>query len=161
MTVDGVTSSGNLNSSLFTSFVDNPDSALGKQDFLQLLVTKLKYQDPLKPMSDNAFIADLAQFSSLEQMTNLNSSFLNQASALDNLNENIIGLMMMQNTTQAAGLIGRNVVVEIDSIDPNTGEAIKSQVSGQVDIVRFVDGQPRIVVNGNEYSLASVKEITA
>lgn len=44
---------------------------LGKDDFLQLLVTQMRYQDPLKPMEDREYIAQLAQFSALEQMMNV------------------------------------------------------------------------------------------
>jgi len=47
---------------------------LGKQDFLQLLVTQMKYQDPLNPMSDSDFVAQTAQFSNVEQLTSLNST---------------------------------------------------------------------------------------
>ena len=52
-------------------------SNLGKDEFLNLLVTQLQYQDPLEPSKDTEFIAQMAQFTSLEQMQNLNNSFTN------------------------------------------------------------------------------------
>ncbi len=48
--------------------------ALGKDAFLNLLVTQLQHQDPTKPMDDTAFLAQLAQFSSLEQLQSMNTS---------------------------------------------------------------------------------------
>jgi flagellar basal-body rod modification protein FlgD len=75
---------------------------LGKDDFLQLLVTKLKNQDPLNPMDDEAFVAELAQFSSLEQLQNLNDSLSN---SLD------YDYLQMQtiNNTMATSLIGKEI----------------------------------------------------
>jgi len=57
------------------SSVARDDGGLGKDSFLQLLVTEMKYQDPLNPMSNKDSIAQLAQFSQLQQLENMNSSF--------------------------------------------------------------------------------------
>ena len=57
---------------------------LGKEQFLQLLVTQLQNQDPLNPMEDQEFIAQMAQFSSLEQLMNLNTSMEGLTDATNN-----------------------------------------------------------------------------
>ena len=51
------------------------NGAMGKSDFLNLLITQMKYQDPLDPMTDSEFVAQMAQFSSLEQLLNMSESF--------------------------------------------------------------------------------------
>ena len=140
--------------------IDNPNASMGKLDFLQMLVTKLKYQDPTSPVDDANFTAEMAQFSTLEQTQNLNASATAQATALNNLNTNIIGLMAMQNTTQAAGLIGKTVVIATTTVD-STGASVASTATGAVSVVKFVDGQPKVVVNGVEYSLSDITEIRA
>lgn len=55
-------------------YTTEANGKLGKQDFLKLLVTQMKYQDPLNPMSDSDFIAQTAQFTSVEQLTDLNQA---------------------------------------------------------------------------------------
>jgi flagellar basal-body rod modification protein FlgD len=53
---------------------ENPTATLGKDDFLRLLVTQLKYQDPLKPTDQSQFMSQMAQFSTVEGINNLQSS---------------------------------------------------------------------------------------
>jgi flagellar basal-body rod modification protein FlgD len=84
-------------------------TSLGKDDFLQLLVKKLQYQDPLNPMQDEDFIAQLAQFSSLEQMNNI-SDGISESNQWD--------LLQMQslNNTMASGLIGKDIKSTYDGV---------------------------------------------
>jgi flagellar basal-body rod modification protein FlgD len=83
--------------------------SLGKNDFLQLLVTKLENQDPMKPMEDENFIAQLAQFATLEQMNNISEGITSQ---------NQWSMLSMQslNNSMAAGLIGKEVTASYSSI---------------------------------------------
>lgn len=89
---------------------------LGKDEFLQLLITKLTNQDPLEPTNDEQFIADLAQFSSLEQMNNI-------ANAISQGNEwNYMQSSSMHNL-MAANLIGKDVMASYESVYLDTGES--------------------------------------
>jgi flagellar basal-body rod modification protein FlgD len=100
---------------------------LGRDDFLQLLVTKLEHQDPLKPMEDEDFIAQLAQFSSLEQMSNI-------ADGIESSNQWDYLQMQSMNNVMAAGFIGKDVKAEFNGV--------------------FVDydNEPRIAFTLNQYA---------
>ncbi|VBB08092.1 flagellar hook capping protein [Lucifera butyrica] len=72
-TINANSGATNTSSTSSTSST-NSGSELGKDQFLELLVTQMKYQDPLQPMDNTQFVSQLAQFSALEQMQNLNST---------------------------------------------------------------------------------------
>ena len=75
-------------------------NALGKDDFLKLLVTQLRNQDPLNPLDQNQFLAQTAQFSSLEQLQSINQELSNLSAASTG-----------PNLGQAAALLGKTVQV--------------------------------------------------
>lgn len=110
---------------------------LGKDDFLKLLLTQLSHQDPTAPMDNTQFIAQMAQFSTLEQMTNMSSGFNQLANLL--------------NSSDAAATIGKTV--EID-----TGSDVS--VTGTVEAVTR-GPQPQVQVNGMLYDVNSIKTIYA
>jgi flagellar basal-body rod modification protein FlgD len=83
---------------------------LGKDDFLKLLITQVQNQDPLNPLEDKEFVAQLAQFSSLEQLQNTNSILK------DSLGTNA-ALTRTMNTAAATSLIGKDVAISTDTID--------------------------------------------
>lgn len=82
---------------------------LGKDDFLQLLVTKLRYQNPMDPMKDEDFISQLAQFSTLEQMNNI-------AEGIASANQWDFLQMQSLNNNMAAGLIGKEIRASYDGV---------------------------------------------
>jgi flagellar basal-body rod modification protein FlgD len=86
-----------------TTTPSNPGGTLGKNDFLKLMVAQLQSQDPLQPTDSSAYIGQLAQFTELEQVTNLAQSSSQTAVA--------------QQTSQAVALIGHTV----SYTDPATG----------------------------------------
>lgn len=82
---------------------------LGKDEFLKLLVAQLENQDPTSPLQPHEFAAQLAQFSSVEQLTNLNAALLEQVKAGS-------AAQVLNQSTFASSLIGKQVVVEGDQV---------------------------------------------
>jgi flagellar basal-body rod modification protein FlgD len=118
------------------------DKTLGKDDFLQLLVAKLANQDPMNPVADEDFIAQLAQFSSLEQLSNMN----------DNLLQDIQWNYMLSQTisnTMATSLIGRTVKADSSMVYLETaGEtdiAVNLERTASEVTVTIRDGNGNIV----------------
>ena len=117
---------------------------LGEDSFMKLLVTQLKNQDPLNPTQNTEMIAQLAQFSSLEQ--------------LNALNDNILGLAVLQQSnalmdqlTSSSALIGQSV----QYIDPTTG----TETWGQVASVKIVDGLAVLSIDDKDVPLGNVLEV--
>jgi flagellar basal-body rod modification protein FlgD len=110
---------------------------LGKDAFLRLLITQLQHQDPTRPMEDREFIAQMAQFSSLEQMTNLNRE--------------VGSLLASYDAVKASSFLGKDV----DMISPLTGELVR----GEVQSVMFAENQIFLRVNNRDVPLENVRAI--
>lgn len=140
MQITGTSSSDPL--SLQSAFGNAAE--LGEDAFMQLLVTQLKNQDPLNPTQNEEMIAQLAQFSSLEQ--------------LNELNDNILGLAVLQQSnalmeqlTSSSALIGQAV----EYVDPVTN----AETWGRVASVKIVDGLAVLSIGGQDVPLGNVLQV--
>lgn len=131
--VDGQVVAGTTatNSSKSTIGTDS----LGKDAFLTLLTTQMKYQDPLNPSSDTEFIGQLAQFSALEEMQNLNNAMVNSSSY---------------------DLVGKNVIMAVGS---STGSETPTYVAGYVQYVQMVDGKAHLGINEQLYTIDDLDSV--
>ncbi len=120
---------GKINTQLYETEATKKKEAgdgLGKDAFLQLLVAQMQYQDPLEPMDNTQYVSQLATFSQLESMQNVEASLT---------------------SGQAANLVGKAVIVK--STSEVTGET--SLVSGIVDYVVYENGSAFLVINEEKY----------
>ncbi|MDD3897595.1 MAG: flagellar hook capping FlgD N-terminal domain-containing protein [Syntrophomonadaceae bacterium] len=128
-----------------------PKTILDKDDFLKLLIAELKYQDPLEPMKDKEFISQMATFSSLEQMKNLNTGFEKLAA---NINNNLIPAFMFQ---QSANMVGH----EVKYLDPESLEKDNPEiVTGNISSVIFKDGIAYYLINGKQIDPAYIFQVS-
>lgn len=114
-------------------------SSLSKTDFLNLLATQLRYQNPMDPMDNTEFIAQLAQFSALEAAENTNTEISNLSTKVDYM--------------QAAAWLGKNAL----GLDSTTQELF----SGTVEAIDFTGSEAMVVVGGQSYPLTDILQVEA
>jgi flagellar basal-body rod modification protein FlgD len=120
-------------SSSASSTATTAGSSLGQSDFLNLLIAQLKNQDPLNPMKDTEFIAQLAQFSSLQQMSSLNTT--------------MSAFAIQQNYVNAINMVGKQITT-------SDGK------SGVVTKVGFDSGNISIYVGENKYAMNDITGVS-
>jgi flagellar basal-body rod modification protein FlgD len=115
-----------------------PGQTLTKDDFLKLLVTQLRHQDPLNPLDQNQFLSQTAQFTSLEQLTNIGKAL-----------ENLAAANTSSGVAEAAILLGKTVKVSGSGVAlPEGGSAsLPYTIEGRAGPVRLqiVDPQGNVV----------------
>jgi flagellar basal-body rod modification protein FlgD len=110
---------------------------LDKDSFMKLLITELRYQDPTRPMEDREFIAQMAQFSTLEQMSNMNKE--------------ITGLLKSSRSSEAFSLLGKHV----EALDSATGR----RVSGIVTSVQYNGDEQLLMVGSQKVSFSDIHSV--
>jgi len=130
LTTMPITSVSGTNATTQQESAQLPEQTLNQSDFLKLLVAQLSSQDPMNPVSDTDFIAQMAQFSTLQETTSMQESI---------------------SSLQANSLLGQTVQVQ-------NGQGQVD--SGVVSAVLFQSGSPELIVNGQSYTVAQVLSIS-
>ncbi len=108
-------------------------NTMGKDDFLQLLVAQMKFQDPLEPTSNTEYIAQYATFSEVEQMQNMSQNM---------------------DLSRASSLVGQTV-----EITTTSESGLESTVMGKVDFVKYEAGKALLSIDDALYSLDDVTHV--
>ncbi len=116
---------------------------MGKDQFLKLLVTQLQHQDPTNPMQDREFIAQMAQFSSLEQMLNINTNM-----------EKFLGNLSFQSSFD---LLGKQVDIESSSMADKNGNP--RLISGMVESVGKIGNDSVVTIDGVNYPASDIVKV--
>ena len=116
----------------------NPKSILGKDDFLKLMVAQLKYQNPLSPSDQSQMMSQMAQFSMVEGINNLQSTITQQGAS--------------NSVSQAVGLIGKELTFLKQ--DGTSGTGVASSVS-------LADGAVTVHVGNTDVALSDVLKVSA
>jgi flagellar basal-body rod modification protein FlgD len=121
------------------SVTKDANKTLGKDDFLKILITQLQHQDPSKPLEDKEFIAQMAQFTSLEQLSNMNTEMK----------------ALRQTMGLSPAFIGKQISWSEKDIFGNT--VVKN---GLVDGLKYKDGIQYATVGEEEVSLDQIVKVT-
>jgi flagellar basal-body rod modification protein FlgD len=134
MSVSSVSSTDSLTYVGSSSSSSSSSLSVDSETFLTLLVAQLKYQDPLEPQTDTAFVTQLAQMSTLTEMQDMNSALT---------------------SNQAYNLIGKSVYAEV--LNEDTG--ITTAYSGSVDSVVIKSGSPYVVIGDTAIAVSNITKV--
>ena len=152
VTVDGVKYDRAKYEASQTKTAKKNDS-LGKDAFLQLLVTQLRHQDPLSPDDNTQYIAQLAQFSSLEQMTQMVKGFENVSKLVSNIDSSVL-------VGSLSNMIGKNIqwthVTKTKDAEGNP-KTNSETFAGNVRGVKVLNGKPMVVAQDAKGKLHEVE----
>ncbi|WP_127580617.1 flagellar hook capping FlgD N-terminal domain-containing protein [Paenibacillus koleovorans] len=114
-------------------------SEMGRDEFMKILITQMSNQDPTKPLEDKEFIAQMAQFTSVEQLANMATEMK----------------LMRQSAGWASSLIGKSISWAL--INPDTQESVIQ--SGVVEAISIKEGQQYVNVNGQDVPMGQISKI--
>lgn len=109
----------------------NQNTSLGQEDLFKILLTELSYQDPLEPMDNKEFIAQLAQFTNLEQTRQFNN--------------NLESLLSVQSSNQSINLLGKTIEITTGAA-PEVGDVVS---------VIFEEGSPILTIRKTDGTFLS------
>ncbi len=104
-----------------------------KDDFLQLLVAQMKYQDPMEPTENTQWVSQYAQFSQVEELQNMAQSM---------------------SLSRASSLVGQTVIMNVDD-----GKGGTTEIQGNVDFVTYEGGSAYLSINGELYAMSDLKQV--
>lgn len=148
ITVDGVTYDASSYAASQKTSSTSSNSTMGKDAFLQLLVTQMQYQDPLDPQDNSEYLSQLAQFSALEQMSNVADGLTEVSKLVSNIDTSVL-------VGQLSSMIGQTVSWSNTVADAD-GKPTTVTMEGTIKGVSISDGYPSLQVesNGQIYKVA-------
>lgn len=122
-----------------------------KNMFLKLMLKQMEYQDPTEPTSNEQWLSQMAQYSSLESAQNTQSAIEKLSTLVNNLSE---AYSTSAGITQTLNLLGKEVTI-VNPEDKTGG----TKITGKVDEASFEDGTGSVKVNGKNYSIAYITSV--